>query len=400
MTRSFDITVYGATGFTGRQLIHYLAEHAPPECKLAVAGRNRDKLAAAIAPLTGRSIGIVVADAGDRSKVHALCADTRVVANTAGPFALYGSAVLEGCAIAGTHYVDITGETPWVRDMIDAFHDRAKDSNAKIVPLCGYDSCPSDLGTWLIVKALRERGEETAHVTALQSLSGGGINGGTAASVLTLAETGRMADLRDRFLLSPGLKPSKQVLVASRDPEAVTWHAESKRYLSPFFMGPVNSRVVRRSDFLGAAQGKSYGPDFSYQEYFATATRLAAYASLAVNGLAVAGAQSKTLVKLAARLVPKPGQGPSAEAMDRGFFKTVLFGNGSKGSRLRAEVSGKGDAGNRITITFIGEAALAVAADEGAYKSGGILTPAVAFGDALLARVRARGMVASVGDAG
>ena len=396
MARTFDIVVYGATGFTGRQLIKHLCIHAPASTKLAVAGRNRDKLAAVVAAMPRQDIGIVVADSSDRERVHTMCADTRVVANTAGPFALYGSAVVEGCAIAGTHYVDITGETPWVRDMIDAFHARAKQSGAKIVPFCGYDSCPSDLGTLLVSRYLRERGEDTRRVVALQSLHGGGLNGGTVASALALAESGRLSDLANRFLLSPGSTPSAQVKAESRDPHAVEWHAPSERFLTPFFMGPVNSRVVRRSDFLFAQKGEGYGPAFVYVEHMATRSRAIAYTMLAANLAGTLAGQQKWLLKLAKPFVPKPGAGPSDKEMDSGSFKTVLFGEGANGTQVRAEISGAGDAGNRVTITFLGESALAMAAGETVCQDGGILTPSYALGESLLRRVRARGMTAKV----
>jgi short subunit dehydrogenase-like uncharacterized protein len=397
MSRTFDITVYGATGFTGRQLIKHLCLHAPAGTKLAVAGRNRAKLQAVIAQLPRRDIGIAVADAADRERVHALCADTRVVANTAGPFALHGTAVVAGCALAGTHYVDITGETPWVRDLIDRFHAQAVATGAKIVPCCGYDSCPSDLGAWLVTQHLRRTyGEDTLQVEALQSLRGGGLNGGTAASAFALAESGRLAELADPFLLSPGFVPNARVREQSRDPGTAKWHARSQRFIAPFFMGPVNSRVVRRSAFLFAEKGHGYGRDFVYQEYWSTRSRLFAYGMAAANLAGHLAAQRKWLVQAAARLAPKPGEGPSETAMDNASFKTVLYGEGEKGTRVCAEISGPGDAGNRVTIAFLGEAALALAAGETACEGGGILTPAFALGAHLLGRVRGRGMVANV----
>lgn len=396
MARTFDITVYGATGFTGRQLIKHLCTHAPASTRLAVAGRNRDKLAEVVSAQTRKDIGIVVADSGDRERVHRMCADSVVVANTAGPFVLYGSAVVEGCALAGTHYVDITGETPWVRDMIDAFHDKAKASGAKIVPFCGYDSCPSDLGTLMIARYLRERGEDTRRVTALQSVKGGGFNGGTIATALEMAESGRMKDIANRFLLSPGAEPSSEVKRESRDPQAVEWHAPSKRYLTPFFMAPVNSRVVRRSDFLFAQKAEGYGPQFTYKEVMATRSRLLAYGVLAGTALFALASQQKSLLKLGKRFAMKPGAGPSEDTMNNGAFKTALYGESASGARVYAEVSGPGDPGNRVTILFLGESALAMAAGETVCQDGGILTPAYALGESLLRRVRARGMTAKV----
>ena len=175
MTRKWDIVVYGATGFTGRLCARYLAEHAPPELKLAIAGRNAEQLQALKGSLSREGLGVIVANSADPKSVDAMVAATRVIATTAGPFALYGTPVVDACVRHQTHYCDITGETPWVRDMIDAYHEAARDSGTRIVPLCGFDSVPADLGTWALVQHTRAQyGVSPRRVKGWYRLKGGG----------------------------------------------------------------------------------------------------------------------------------------------------------------------------------------------------------------------------------
>jgi short subunit dehydrogenase-like uncharacterized protein len=387
--KSYDILVYGATGFTGKQAAHYLDRHAPPGLRLAIAGRNRGKLEELAGELSRRDVGIVVADASVPTAVHAMCATSRVVCSTAGPFSTYGTPVVEGCVEHRSHYCDITGETPWARDMIDRFHARAVADGTRLVPFSGYDSCPSDLGVFMIARALRQRGEDTVRVDGLHS-GKGGFNGGTLATVLNMGAEGRLADAARPFLLSPGVEQPSEVVEASKDPTGVFFHTRARRYTAPFMMGEINTRVVRRSAALFAGRGLGYGPSFVYQEYFGAQGRLTAYA---MSGAMVLGQKlvtSRVGRALLGRLGPKPGQGPSEQAMDGGFVKSRFFGIGSSGTEVEAEVSGPGDPGNRVTIRFLGESALALA--EGSGDPGGFLTPATAFGDVLLDRVRAQGM--------
>jgi len=393
-TKTYDILVFGATGFTGQQTAHYLDRHAPAGMRLAIAGRNRAKLDELAGRLSRRDIGIVVADTSMPATVHAMCATARVVCTTAGPYSLYGTPVVEGCVEHNSHYCDITGETPWVRDMIDRFDARAVANGTRLVPFSGYDSCPSDLGTFLIARALRELGEDTVRVDGFHT-GKGGFNGGTLATGLNMAQSGRIEDVAQPFLLSPGATPSPEVLRASADPTKVFYHDGAHRYAAPFMMGAINTRVVRRSATLFAALGKGYGPDFVYQEYFGSKSRLVAHGFRGAMGFGQTLMATRPGRALLARFGPKPGEGPSEKAMDNGFSKSQFFGVGSKGTQIESEISGPGDPGNRITVRFLAESALALAETK-AGASGGFLTPATAFGDTLLDRVRAQGMQCSV----
>ena len=395
-SRPYDVVLYGASGFVGRQTGAYFARQAGGP-RWAVAGRSAARLQAVRQACGAAQAGVVVADAADAVALDALAAQTRVVLSTAGPFARHGSELVAACVRHGTHYVDITGETPWVREMIERHHDAAARRGTRIVPGCGFDSVPSDLGAWGVAQALWKRhGERCASVKACFSLRGG-LNGGTFASLVNMLETGRRRELADPFLLNPpGTVPADPLPHA--DPVAPHHDADFRAWLGPFFMGPINTRVVRRSVALS---GESpFAPGFRYQEYLrfgrgpgaALAAAGFAFGSLAGQGALAFG----PLWWLAAALAPAPGEGPSERAMDRGSFRCDLVGVGERGSSQRGCIAGRGDPGNRATTTFVCEAALALAFDAAALPGGaafgGVLTPATAFGAVLAARLRRAGM--------
>jgi short subunit dehydrogenase-like uncharacterized protein len=398
--RTFDVVLYGATGFVGRQTVAYFAAHAPARLRWAIAGRNAFKLEQArkaAGPGAARA-GIIVADAGDEAALGALAAQARVVLSSAGPFALHGSTLVAACVEHGTHYCDITGETTWVRQMIDAHHARAVRDGTRIVPCCGFDSVPSDIGALLVAAAVqRETGEPCVRVKACHTIRGG-VNGGTLASILNIADSGALADFQDPFLLNPeGTAPDERaphadVLSLRKDEDF------DGAWLAPFVMALINTRVVRRSAaLLGARAG--YGESFAYQELLRTGRGVqgAAMAAGMTLGLGLsAGALRSAPLRAAARhLLPAPGQGPSTQAMNRGFTRCELIGENARGEQVKARIELKGDPGNRATTVFVCEAALALAAapKRGAGKpAGGVLTPASALGLAYAQRLAAAGV--------
>jgi short subunit dehydrogenase-like uncharacterized protein len=385
----YDVVVFGATGFTGARAAKYLA--ADHGLKLAIAGRDEAKLHA-VARGLGRDVSVIVADSRDPRSIDRMCAQARVVASTVGPFALYGTPVVDACVAHGAHYVDITGETPWVRDMIDKHHERAVERRVKIVPFCGFDSIPSDLGASLCVRTLRRNhGEGCRRVEAFFTVKGG-FNGGSFATFLNFSEGGERGRLGLPFLLSEGPRPSAVVERESKDPHAVFLHPKIDRWVAPFVMGTINTRVVRRSASLAAAEGRGYGDEFVYQEYWRTGSKAQAYA-LAVGQLAL-----DTLVKhplsrrVLARFGPKPGSGPSEAAVEHGFFRTQLVGTGEGGSEVWVDMSCQGDPGNHATTRFLCESALALAEGRDLPNRYGVLTPATGIGDVLVDRLRRSGI--------
>lgn len=378
MTRDHDVILYGATGFTGRQTVAYFKKYAPAGLRWAVAGRNRAKLEA----LDAR-VPVIAADSSDVQAIDAMVASARVVLNTAGPFALYGTAIVDACVRLGTHYADITGETPWVRMLIDRHHEKASAEGTRIVPFCGFDSIPSDIGAMLISRAL---GPETSEVKAFFKMRGG-LNGGTFASAVNLFESGQQDKVSDLFLLSPGITRAPREL--ERDPASAAFDADLQTWTAPFIMGAINTRVVRRSCQI-------LGLDFAYQEYTNAGGHFAASILAGGGSFFEKAMRSTGLRQILKKISPAPGQGPSEKTMDGGWFRCDLFGRARDGRTVRGVISDQGDPGNRVTVKCLCESALALALDPLPDRAG-VLTPSTAMGDALIARLRGRGMKLEAG---
>ena len=405
--RDYDVVLHGAGGFTGRQTVEYFARHAPAGLRWAVAGSSRARLEGALAAAAAPHVDALVADSRDPSSVDAVVRRTRVLLSTAGPFARWGTPVVDACVRFGTHHVDITGETPWVRELVARYHDRAAAEGTRIVPCCGFDSVPSDLGAFLVARhAQRTLGASCAEVRAYFRLKGG-LNGGTLASLYQMMESGSWTAMRDRFLLDPpDARHDREIVRRSRDlarPERDEW---IDAWVAPFVMAGVNSRVVRRSAALFAAWGEPYGDAFVYREAQrfgrGTGGRLGAWLLTAALGAFLGLVRRRPTRALVASLLPKPGSGPSERTMDEGGFTCDLVGVTQDGRRVRGRIRHRGDPGNRATVRFVCEAALALALElerlPGGPARGGVLTPATAFGDVLVARLRAAGVEIGVGD--
>lgn len=374
LPRTYDLILYGATGFTGRRCVEYLVKHAPVGLRWAIAGRDLRKL-----ELLSHEVERpwVLADANDLESIDQMCSQTRVILSTAGPFALYSEPVVTACMEHQTHYVDITGETPWIKSLIDRYHERAQHSSVIILPACGFDSVPSDLGVWL----LKERGAPLEKVDAAFSLRGG-FNGGTIASALNLAESGESRALSKRTLLCP---EDHGLTEQPYDPHAVFWDSTRERWLVPFFMGPVNTRVVRRSASL-----MNYGDGFTYQEWMKMTSGLKAKLTLGALGIFNSGLKSRWGRHLIRLLSPRPGRGPSETAIREGYVKVHFLHRIDGLVRDSITLSVSGDPGNKVTCESVCEAALALIANE-QVVSGGVLTPMSALGNALWKRLNDRG---------
>lgn len=329
--RSYDVVLYGASGFVGKQTVQYFARHAnATQVRWAIAGRNRQKLEA-VSAAVGVTVDILVADSQDQSAIDAIVSQTRVLLTTAGPFALYGNALVDACVRFKTHYVDITGETPWVKRLIDRYQTQAAADGTRIIPCCGFDSVPSDLGTYLVVQYLQQTWGVPCQTVKAYFQVKGGLNGGTLASAFHLSDSEGAALVNDPFLLNPSTtqteaeRDSLQDGKAERhrDPVAPSFAPDLKTWVAPFLMGFVNTRIVRRSAALHAAWQAPYGPDFTYQEYLKCDKPLAWLQATGVTaGLALfAGVlQQPSLRSLLQPFLPQPGSGPSAQTMHEGWF--------------------------------------------------------------------------------
>lgn len=401
--KEYDIVLYGATGFVGRRAAQYLAQH-PDRSRLrwAIAGRDRSKLEQVKLHLDP-SVSVLVADSQDRAAVEAMVSKTRVLLNTAGPFALYGSAIVDACVLFKTHYADITGETTWVRGLIERHHTQASADGIRIVPFCGFDSVPADLGSYLVVRYMQEAlGIPCQEVKAYYQMCGG-FNGGTIASNTYRYESGQIEPGCDPFLLNPnGIHPPDEV-EQNRDPVAETFDPAVGTWVGPFLMGAINTRVVRRSAALFEQWGEPYSPQFYYQEYAKYAPPLAQVKAMFVTGflsLFTAALERSLTRRLLQPVLPKPGTGPSEKIMNSGWFTTEFLGTAVDGQKVQGIIRFQGDPGNRATVCFVCESALSLALDNeslpGGFQRGGILTPATGLGDVLVGRLRQAGLVIEI----
>jgi len=393
--RTYDLILFGATGFTGRLVAEYLTRRAAgTPLRWALAGRSRDKLERVRAELravdaAADQVAIVIGDAHDEAAMTALARDTTAVCTTVGPYLEHGAALAAACAQAGTGYCDLTGETPFIRQSIDRNHAAARASGARLVHACGFDSVPSDLGVLVAQRALEERtGRAAGSITALFELRGG-FSGGTVASLLGVLDLARRDREIRRVLANPyGLDPEGLPRGPDRDSLRPGYDRVLGAITAPFVMAAINTRVVRRSHAL---LGRPWGDDFAYDERMSLprspkGAALALGITAAMAGL-VAGSQVPFVRKQLEARLPKPGEGPSPAERARGRY-SVRFHGEADGQRVLVTFADRLDPGYDGTAKLLGEAALALALDP-ASGEGGVLTPATALGPVLVERLRA-----------
>ncbi len=403
-TRSHDVVIFGATGFVGRLVAEYLAEHAPDGVRIALAGRSSQRLVEvrATLPPRARDWPLVVADVADPDSLRELAESTTALASTVGPYLRYGLPVVQACADAGTHYADLTGEVLFVRRAIDAVDARARETGARIVTACGYDSIPSDLGVLLLHERAVADAAGGLLDTTLHAKSKGGLSGGTIdSSRAQLEAVGEDKALRkvifDPYALSPD-RAAEPNLGKERDARSVFADAETGEWVGPFIMAGFNTRIVRRSNAL---RDHAYGRRFRYREVSAYGRglrgRRQATLFTGVMGLAFAGLANPRTRPIFDRLAPSPGEGPREQNRRSGWFAMKIRTTTETGRRYLATVSAQGDPGYAATAVMLGESALCLALDgEKVPAAAGVLTPATAMGDALVERLRAQAFTLTV----
>ncbi len=396
--REHDVVLFGATGFVGRLVARHLAEHAPPDLRIALAGRSRERLTAVAAdlPAAGRAWPLLEADTGDATSMTRLAESTRVLVTTVGPYQRYGLPVVEACARAGTHYADLTGEVLFVREAIDRCDAVAKETGARLVHAAGYDSIPSDLSVFLLAERARADGAGGLTDVRLVASARGGISGGTVDSMRAQIEAMATDRTLRKVIADPfALSPDRAAEPGTRQPAdaAPPALAAEGRWTAPFVMAPFNTRIVRRSNAL---QEWAYGRGMRYGEAMSAGRGITGAFTAAgiTTGLAAAfGAMAFGPTRaLVDRVLPAPGSGPSESARERGWFRMVVDADTEGGRHYRATVKGKGDPGYAATAVMLGQVALGLALDEDRLPDrAGSLTPATALGDVLVERLRAAG---------
>lgn len=394
MTRQqYDVVVWGATGFTGKWVAKHLYDHYPQsELKWAIAGRNTQKLAEVRAFIgdSSATLDALIADSDDLESLQELVSTAKVIISTVGPYAYYGSKLVKACAEAGTHYVDLTGEVPWIRDMIDTHNEAAIKSGAKIVHSCGFDSIPSDMGTYFVQQQAHSKlGEYLTHVRYSLTKAKGGISGGTIASMVNVIKQAVSDKQLRKVLLNPySLNPDPSFKGPDKpDQSSVTFSDELDKWTTPFVMAGINTRIVRRSNAL---MGFRYGQEFCYSETMPTARGFAGYTSAkaissAIKAMLVMGITAPGR-KVLGWLLPEQGKGPVVDPDNPGFYDIQFNGETASGVSMIARLTGDADPGYGSTSKILAESAVCLALDELETK-GGFWTPSSAMGDALLTRL-------------
>ncbi|OEC90604.1 saccharopine dehydrogenase family protein [Acinetobacter sp. YK3] len=399
---NYDLVVFGATSFVGQILTRYLAEYfstQQEQLRWAIAGRSQQKLQDLKSSLgtLGESLPILIADASNQAELNALCAQTRVVVSTVGPYALYGEPLIQACVTNGTDYCDLTGETQWIKKMIEKYESQAQQSGARIVHCCGFDSVPSDMGVYYLQQqAQKQFNAPATQVSMRVKTLKGGASGGTVASLINViqeaaADPALRKDLVNPYVLCPPDHGNSQrqiyIKTAKFDPDFNAW-------IAPFVMAAVNERVVHRSNALS---GNAYGSNFSYNEAILTGEglkgRFKALGVVSGLGVFMLAAVSKPVSQLMERyMLPKPGEGPTPEQQRTGRFDLRFIGKTEAGQTLKIKVTGDRDPGYGSTGKMLGQAALSLAIDhvkedKKTGRAGGFWTPATMFDDRFIQRL-------------
>jgi short subunit dehydrogenase-like uncharacterized protein len=398
--REYDLILFGASSFVGKLTAAYLAGAAPAGLRVALAGRSSEKLEKVRSSLPGpaREWPIELADSSDQESLAAMARASRVVLTTVGPYARYGMPLVLACAREGTDYADLTGEPLFMRRSIDEADGSAKQSGARIVHTCGFDSIPSDLGVLALHQAAVEAGagdlEETTLVVEAMK---GGFSGGTIDSMKVQIDRSKSDPESRRLAADPyALSPDRSADPdgrTERDSMAIGRDPETGDFLAPFVMAGVNTRVVRRSNAL---LDYAYGRELRYREVMKAGGGPfgAVKAGAVVGGLGglVTGLSFPPTRFILDRLLPDPGEGPDEKSRENGFFQMKITATTSSGRRFRSRIAASGDPGYKATAVMLGEAGLCLALDgDDTPPAAGVLTPATAMGSVLTDRLRAAG---------
>lgn len=409
----YDLVIMGATGFTGKLVVEYLIENygvENEEFTWAIAGRDKNKLERLRSSFNyidsnSNKIPTLVVDSHDTISLDKMTSISRLVISTVGPYLKFGEALVESCVKNSTHYCDLTGEVPFIRRSIDAFDVKAKKNNCRIVHSCGFDSVPSDIGVLLLqMDSLKRFNKPCDEVKLYVRSIRGGLSGGTIDSMISIFKyMGSNPDHR-KLLKSPfSLNPREGLKNNTWQPtlKGVKWDDDIQRWLCPFIMAGFNSRIVMRTN---AITNYRYGIDFKYSEVSSYKKGLSGFLKAVVMFIGLVFIQISLKVRpllwfLRKFFLPSPGDGPSKQIRDNGFFKLDIIGSIDNIKKIRFTVTGKGDPGYLATAKMITESALSILLDQDRIpKVSGVLTPAAGIGVVLAERLNDKGFNFSINE--
>lgn len=400
---AYQLVVMGATGFTGRLVVEYIIKNygiKNDKFTWAIAGRNKKKLEDLRLSYKDlhpdyNQIHIFVVDSTDSLSLDTMTSISGLILSTVGPYIKYGIPLVESCVKNSTHYCDLTGETPFIRESIDLFDQKAKENNCRIIHSCGFDSIPSDIGVLLLQMHSVEKfkspcDEITLYVKSMR----GGFSGGTVDSMINISRYMNQDLKYQSILKSPfALNPKEYLKNDTYQPnlKSVKWSYNIKRWICPFIMAGINTKIVRRSN---AIMNNKYGYDFRYSEVYThkkVSNALIMFIGLIIIQLFI---KFRPLLWILRKLgLPKPGEGPSKKQREDGFFQLNLFGSIKKTKKISLNIIGDSDPGYSATAKMITEAALSILLDEEKIpKAYGVLTPAAGIGCNIVNRLEDKGI--------
>ena len=409
--RPYAVVLYGATSFVGQITAHYLAQFLSNKKSTddseksavtwAIAGRDKEKLEKLQSELskaqnneeTDKKVDIIIANSDDDTSLDEMTKQTLVIISTVGPYLKYGEPLIKSCVNNGTDYVDLTGEAIFIKDMMDKYQAKAQQTGARIVNSCGFDSIPSDLGVYFTQQQAETKFNQQCDVIHMRvKAAKGGLSGGTIASMATIFEEVGKDKARRKQVANPYLlnDDTDAPNVRQDNISKPEYDSEHQRWLAPFVMASINTRIVHRSNQL---LGYEYGREFKYDEAMwmkdGIKGQLSSYAmSAGLLGFATAMMIKPSRELLSKHVLPKSGSGPSKSEQENGYFDIRFFGETSEKDSISTKVTGDKDPGYGSTSRMLAQSALCLAQDvTKAEVAGGFWTPASAMGNKLLTRL-------------
>ena len=397
--RPYAVVLYGATSFVGQITAKYLSQFLADsnDVEWAIAGRDEEKLKKLQSEISdsgsAKKVDIIIANSNDEASLDEMTKQAKVVISTVGPYLKYGEPLIKSCANNGTDYVDLTGEAIFIKDMIDKYQDTASQSGARIVNSCGFDSIPSDLGVYFTQQQAEKQFDEVCEKIHMRvKAAKGGLSGGTVASMATIFEEVGKDKSRRKQVANPYLlnDDADAPNVRQKNVSTPEYDSEHGRWLAPFVMASINTRIVHRTNQLTDYE---YGREFKYDEAMwmkdGVKGQLTSYAlSAGLFGFATTMMFKPSRELLSKHVLPKSGSGPSKSEQENGYFDIRFFGYTPSNDSISTKVTGDRDPGYGSTSRMLAQSALCLAQDISHQDvKGGFWTPASAMGDKLIARL-------------
>ena len=397
--RPYAVVLYGATSFVGQITAKYLSQFLADsnDVEWAIAGRDEEKLKKLQSEISdsgsAKKVDIIIANSNDEASLDEMTKQAKVVISTVGPYLKYGEPLIKSCANNGTDYVDLTGEAIFIKDMMDKYQDTASQSGARIVNSCGFDSIPSDLGVYFTQQQAEKQFDEVCEKIHMRvKAAKGGLSGGTVASMATIFEEVGKDKSRRKQVANPYLlnDDADAPNVRQKNVSKPEYDSEHGRWLAPFVMASINTRIVHRTNQLTDYE---YGREFKYDEAMwmkdGVKGQLTSYAlSAGLFGFATTMMFKPSRELLSKHVLPKSGSGPSKSEQENGYFDIRFFGYTASNDSISTKVTGDRDPGYGSTSRMLAQSPLCLAQDISHQDvKGGFWTPASAMGDKLIARL-------------